>query len=60
MRYGEAGGVFVIWLDDTTTRAELLLSATEVARMHDATGVFLSTLRPAQPADEPALITGEA
>jgi hypothetical protein len=60
MRYGQAEGVFVIWLDDTTTRAELHLSATEVARMHEATGQFLARIEPIQPADEPELITGEA
>ena len=60
MHYGADSGCLLIWLDDTTTRATLRLSASEVAKMHEATGLFLASLEPVQPADEPTLIFGDA
>ena len=59
MHYANADGLFVIFLDDHTTRCSMRLSVNEAERLRDAVTLYLADMAPAIP-DEPVLITGEA
>jgi hypothetical protein len=59
MHYGRDIGVFVIFLDDMTTRCSLRLSVNEAEKLRDAVTLYLADMAPPVP-DEPVLITGEA
>lgn len=60
MRYGREGDVFVIWYGDLTARHESRMYANEADRLYDALTLYRTERAGPLPADEPALITGDA